>query len=127
MKPFYYFGLLGLALFEILNVYFIMPMPGSQEMKSLDIAYFLYAYRWLFRVVFGLMTIAGLKAAFSGKGKWIAALPLVLTLGIVYLFNFKMVADKMFLQAQNLTRGNRQYRSHQHEVRDVLLRKEPRR
>jgi len=39
MKKLFYFGLLGLGLFEILNVYFIMPMPGSQQMNSIDVAF----------------------------------------------------------------------------------------
>src|SRR5688572_20624908 len=62
MKKLFYIGLAGLALFEILKVYFIMPMPGSQEMDSIDIAYFLHKYRWSFRVVFGLMIIAGSRS-----------------------------------------------------------------
>ena len=41
MKKLFYIGLIGLGLFEILKVYFIMPMPGSQQMESIDIAYFL--------------------------------------------------------------------------------------
>ena len=32
----FYLGIVGLLLFEITNVYFIMPMPGSQRMESLD-------------------------------------------------------------------------------------------
>ena len=51
MKKIFYFGFIGLILFEIANVYFIMPMPGSQRMNSIDLAYFLYSWRWLFRAV----------------------------------------------------------------------------
>ena len=58
MRTFFYAGLIGLLLFEIANVYFIMPMPGSQEMNSIDLAYFLYRWRWVFRVIFGVMIIA---------------------------------------------------------------------
>ena len=39
-KNCFYAGIAGLILFEIANVYFIMPMPGSQQMDSLAIAYF---------------------------------------------------------------------------------------
>jgi hypothetical protein len=49
MKKLFYLGLLGLACFEVANVYFIMPMPGSQRMRSIDTAYFLYTWRWAFR------------------------------------------------------------------------------
>ena len=31
---------------ELANVVFIMPMPGSQQMNSIDLAYFLYQWRW---------------------------------------------------------------------------------
>ena len=58
MKKVFYLGLIGLFLFEIANVYFIMPMPGSQEVNSLDVAYFLYTWRWFFRVLFILMILA---------------------------------------------------------------------
>ncbi len=101
MKSLYYIGFLGIIIFEILNVYFIMPMPGSQEMNSLGTAFYLYSYRWFFRGVFGLMILSGLKLVFLGKRKWIPVLPLVVVALVVYLFNFKMVADKMFLQPQN--------------------------
>ena len=40
MKKIFWFGLIGLLLFEIANVYFIMPMPGSQQMDSIDLAPF---------------------------------------------------------------------------------------
>ena len=62
MKKIFYAGITGLILFEILNVYLIMPMPGSQRMNSIDIAYFLYQYRWAFRGLFGVMALAGLLA-----------------------------------------------------------------
>ena len=63
MKMFFWLGLIGLLLFEVLNVYFIMPMPGSQQMNSIDAAYFLYKWRWVFRGLFGLMIIIGLVRA----------------------------------------------------------------
>ena len=42
MKNLFYASVVGLVLFEIANVYFIMPMPGSQEINSIDLAYWLY-------------------------------------------------------------------------------------
>lgn len=102
MKALYYCGLLGLALFEIANVYFIMPMPGSQQYDSVDLAYFLYSYRWVFRVVFALMIIAGARAVFQGKRKWIPVVAALPVLFIVYMFNFSMTADHMFLQPKSL-------------------------
>lgn len=101
MKKLFYIGTIGIALFEILNVYFIMPMPGSQRMNSLDLAYFLYSYRWFFRVAFALMVVAGAGSAFKAS-KWIPAVVAILALVVVYMFNFKMVADQMFKQPANL-------------------------
>lgn len=103
MKKLFYIGLAGLALFEILKVYFIMPMPGSQRMESIDVAYFLTLYRWYFRAVFVVLIIIGSLRAFQIRHKWIPALVLVFAIAIVYLFNFVMLADKMFLQPETLT------------------------
>lgn len=97
MKKLFYFGVLGLILFEIANVYFIMPMPGSQEMNSIDLAYFLYTWRWVFRALFGLMILIGLFKA-QWKRKWLLLIPLALLAVVIYMANFKMAADHMFYQ-----------------------------
>lgn len=109
MKKFFYFGLLGLALFEIANVYFIMPMPGSQRMNSINLAYFLYSWRWAFRIMFIVMIMVGSVDAFSVKKKWlwVPVLAIIPALLIVYQFNFKMVADHMFLQPEKLAFKNK--------------------
>jgi hypothetical protein len=101
MQKLYYAGIAGLVLFEILNVYFIMPMPGSQEMRSIDVAYFLYSWRWVFRSVFGLLILGGILQAFRFQ-KWVAIPFLLLATIVTYAFNFKMTADHMFLQPQTL-------------------------
>lgn len=96
MKKWFYAGLAGLVVFEVLKIYFIMPMPGSQRMNSLEFAYFLHTCRWAFRGVFLLMLALGIKDAFAVPRKWV---PAVLTLAggaIVGYFNFKMSADHMF-------------------------------
>lgn len=97
MKKLFYIGVIGLILFEIANVYFIMPMPGSQQMRSIDVAYFLYSYRWVFRVIFGLLLLLGLLKAFEAK-RWLAVIALVAVGGVAYMFNFRMAADHMFYQ-----------------------------
>lgn len=101
MKKIFYISLVGLVIFEILNVYFIMPMPGSQRMNSLDLAYMLYSYRWVFRAVFGLMIFAVAGSAFKAS-KWIAIGAAVIAFAMVYIFNFNMAADQMFKQPVNL-------------------------
>jgi hypothetical protein len=107
MKKLYYIGLLGLGLFEILNVYFIMPMPGSQQVNSVDLAYLFYTYRWFFRIAFVSMIAVGAISAFSGSKKWIPALAALPVIGIIYMFNFRMTADQMFLQPQTLVFNSR--------------------
>ncbi len=144
MKKLFYLGILGLILFEIANVYFIMPMPGSQDMNSIDAAYFLYSWRWLFRGLLGLMVVLGLKSAFSSS-KWLPIIPILALMGIVYETNFVMAADTMFYQpkvlavkniGENKVENNRlvigvthegqakaypiQYLGYHHQVRDTL-------
>ena len=46
MKKLFYIGILLLVGFELANVYFILPMPGSQEMDSVGLAHYLYTWRW---------------------------------------------------------------------------------
>ncbi|HET6994559.1 MAG TPA: DUF3179 domain-containing (seleno)protein [Chitinophagaceae bacterium] len=103
MKKLFWFGWLGLLLFELANVYFIMPMPGSQQMNSIDLAYFLYSWRWAFRVLFGLMIVIGLfRGHWSRKWKWALVIPIVLLLAVIYMANFSMAADAMFKQPKQL-------------------------
>jgi Protein of unknown function (DUF3179) len=97
MKKYFWLGFLGLFLFEIANVYFIMPMPGSQRMNSINIAYFLYKWRWVFRGIFLLMIIVGLFKS-NWKRKWVPVLPLLLLAAVGYMANFKMAADALFKQ-----------------------------
>jgi hypothetical protein len=101
MKKLFYFGLIGLLLFEVANVYFIMPMPGSQKMNSIDTAYFLYRWRWVFRGLFVLLLLIGLFKA-NWKRKWTVAIPLLIVGGIIYMANFIMAADHMFYQPKKV-------------------------
>ena len=103
MRKLFYVGIVGIILFEILNVYFIMPMPGSQRMNSIAIAYFLYSYRWYFRIAFALLVIIGIRDAFQTRRKWVPAIASIAAIAVVYLFNFEMVADHMFKQPSQLT------------------------
>lgn len=105
MKTLFYVGIAGLILFEIANVYFIMPLPGSQRMRSIDVAYFLYTWRWAFRIGFGLLALAGVIAAWRARGwrRWLVPGLLVLAAGVAYATNFEMAADTMFYQPETLT------------------------
>ncbi|HEX5171416.1 MAG TPA: DUF3179 domain-containing (seleno)protein [Cyclobacteriaceae bacterium] len=103
MKKIFYLGIAGLAILEILKVYFIMPMPGSQTMESLDAAYFIHTYRWYFRVLFCLMVVTGSLRAFQIEWKWVPVLALLLVGIVVYYFNFKMTAESIFKEPQVLS------------------------
>ena len=105
MKKLFYAGLVLLVLFEIADVYFIMPMPGSQRMTSIDFAYRLYSWRWLFRAIFAVMIVAGAASAWRapGRQKFAAPMALVLAAIIVYVLNFQMSADHMFVAPASVT------------------------
>jgi hypothetical protein len=100
ISPFW-IALLLLVCFEAANVYFIMPMPGSQQIDSLEVAYFLYRWRWFYRVIFGIGLLAGLFKD-NYKRKWLQVASLVLVGLVVYMINFQMAADKMFRQVKTL-------------------------
>lgn len=101
VKPLFYAGIAGLVLFEVASVYFIMPMPGSQRMESLGLAYFLYRWRWAFRAIFGVMVVVGALPAFRASW-WKALAALAPAFAVVYMFNAEMSAEKMFYQPRSL-------------------------
>jgi Protein of unknown function (DUF3179) len=102
MKKLFYIGIIGLVLFEILNVYFIMPMPGSQQIRSIDMAYFFYTYRWIFRGFFGFLTLIGIYPMVQSK-RWIVVLGCILVGIVTYATNFEMAADTMFYEPETLS------------------------
>jgi len=97
-------GLLILLATEILRVYFIMPFPGSQRANTIDIAYFISKYIWFFRV-FGLILFVPAMFYVFRHSKWWKKILLgffvLLYATIFYFFNFKFLADKMFIQPQH--------------------------
>ena len=103
-KSLFYVGIALLVLFEIANVYFIMPMPFSQRARSIDIAYWLHSWRWLFRAVFGAMILAGVLPAWRapGRRRLLAPISLVVVAVVAYAMNFQMSADHMFLAPASL-------------------------
>ncbi|HRI33792.1 MAG TPA: DUF3179 domain-containing (seleno)protein [Saprospiraceae bacterium] len=101
MKKLFYWACLGLIMFEIANVYFIMPIPGSQEINSIQVAYFLFSWRWWFRILFSLLIIIGLYNSFN-QSKILLLASILLVGIIIYYTNFEMSADHMFLPVENL-------------------------
>jgi hypothetical protein len=59
----------ALAVYEVASVWFIMPLPGSQRLRSLDVAYALHEWRWVVRLTLGTLWFAGLVTAWRG-GRW---------------------------------------------------------
>ncbi len=88
-------AIIALIIFEITRVYFIMPMPGSQRMQSIDLAYFLHSYRWLFRIMLSIVMILSIKTMLKRYLKT-GLLMILLLGGIAYATNFPMSADTMF-------------------------------
>ncbi len=104
MKKIFYIGINLLVLFELANVYFIMPMPGSQRMASIDLAYLLYTWRWLFRAIFVAMIVAGAGPAWRTPSRKRFAVPVLFVLAAVvaYAVNFQMAADRMFIAPKSV-------------------------
>jgi len=97
-------GFLILFAAEILRVYFIMPFPGSQRSDTIQIAYFLNNYIWLFRILGLILIISPLLYIFRNSRWWrkiLLAIFVLLYAGVFYLVNFKFLADKMFYQPQH--------------------------
>ena len=94
-------GLLLLILFECARVYLIMPMPGSQNFDSIEIAYFLGSNKWIIRIVGYLMLSVPLVLILRNgvkKEKLIIGGLTAIYLIVFYVFTFQMEADKMFYQ-----------------------------
>lgn len=100
MRKLFIVGVAGLLLLELANVYFIMPMPGSQRMRSVDAAYRIYQWRWPLRAVFGAMILAGALPAWRtpGRRRWLVPASLAVLAVAAYAVNFRMAADQMFRQ-----------------------------
>ena len=109
MRPLLFLlGILLLLVPEILRVYYIMPFPGSQEdvatdLRQVNIAYWLHTNIWWVRLI-GLALIIGPCLHYIRQGNWwkrvAVVVPVALAATVFYLFNFKFMADKMFLPVE---------------------------
>jgi len=98
-------GVLTLLGPEILRVYYIMPFPGSQAdeptgLQQVRIAYWLHHNIWWIRLI-SLALAIGPFVYYLRRGGWgkrvAVLLPAALCALVFYAFNFKFMADKMFL------------------------------
>ncbi len=97
-------GILLLIGIEIARVYFIMPFPGSQVDDVIAVAYFIQTYIWLFRMVGIAMISYPAFIYLLGNNpsiKWTVAAVLGFWVIVVYAFNFRFLADKMFYQPEH--------------------------
>jgi hypothetical protein len=97
MRKFFYAGAIGWILFEAMNVYFIMPFPGSQKSDSIDLAFFLYQSRWNLRIVFLFAMALGFLPALRSH-RWITLALLAAGAVMAFVVNRQMAADHMFYQ-----------------------------
>ncbi|MBX2979462.1 MAG: DUF3179 domain-containing protein [Flavobacteriales bacterium] len=115
MRPLLFIaGVILVLVPEVLRVYYIMPFPGSQQdvpgdARHVDIAYWLHNNIWWLRLI-GSALIVGPAIHYLRQGGWgrriAVVLPIVLCVVVVYAFNFRFMADKMFLvQEQKVLRS----------------------
>jgi hypothetical protein len=101
MRRLFILGFLVAVITEILRVYFIMPMPGSQSLNFIQWAYFIHQWRWIFRILGVALMFVGFLSIWKQRPILTFSL-LTVYLAVTLLFNFKLSADKMFYQPANL-------------------------
>ena len=92
--------------FEILRVYLIMPFPGSQYDNTINIAYFLSRNLWWIRLLLLGIVIWQLYRFVRFKRFWKLGISMffILLYGLIaYFLNYRLSADKMFLQPEQVT------------------------
>ena len=102
-------GLILLIIFECARVYLIMPLPGSQNFNSIDIAYFLGSNKWTIRLIGYLITLVPCILIIKNghkKEKIIIGLLAIVYIIVFYVFTFQMEADKMFYQPTKVVTTN---------------------
>lgn len=96
-------GIILLIAVEIARVYFIMPFPGSQESDTIELAYFIHLNIIWIRIIGWLLILFPVFYYFrfgTWKSRVAVGILLVAYAVVAYLFNFKFLADKMFLQPE---------------------------
>lgn len=100
------FALLVLLAAEVLRVYWIMPLPGSQQGDTLGAAYALHRWILAVRILAGGAALWA-AARLLARGRWPARVLVVLSLALLgfvaYQTNGPMSADVMFRQPTALT------------------------
>ena len=108
MKKLFAVGVIGVIAFEIANVYFVMPLPGSQRMRSIDVAYLIYSMRWVARAAFGAAIVAGAPTVWRTVSwqKWLMPASLLVAGLVIYVVNFQMAADHLIRKPAAMSRSD---------------------
>jgi hypothetical protein len=96
MRRIFIWSLLLIAVFELFRTYLVMPLPGSQELESVQLAWALHHFRWWIRCAVALIVLISLKQTFQEKRKWLPVLMLLIAAGAVYVSNFILTAESLF-------------------------------
>jgi len=103
MKKIFYCALLLLFAFEFSLIYLLKPFPGSQQLHSIELIYFLYSYRFyieiplVFTLLYSIFRII--------KTKPFTKTPLFVGLAVLffcYVFHFILVAENRFKQPKTI-------------------------
>jgi hypothetical protein len=100
MRALLFLSVFLLIALEFFLVYFIMPLPGSQRMNSLPLAYFLWQWRWALRLLFALAA-AFIAWRHPRARHWSALIFIAVFAAVAYAFNGPMSASGMFAPITN--------------------------
>jgi hypothetical protein len=68
-----------------------MPMPGSQEMNSIDVAYFLNKWRWVIHgFVWSNDRCRTFQSDLETEMEMVVGYPIAIVATIIFMANFKM-------------------------------------
>ena len=97
-------ALAALVLLEVALVWFIMPLPGSQRIRSLDLGFLLHSWRWPLRILLLTGLAAGLPALARARParRVLGAAAALLAGALIWFTNFRMPADRIFRQPTTL-------------------------
>ena len=97
-------ALVVLALVEAAAVWFIMPLPGSQRVRSVEVAYALHQARWPVRALCLALLVWGMPtlSASNRARRLVTAVLACLAGGITYASNFVLPADVLFRQPDHV-------------------------
>jgi hypothetical protein len=104
LRRLFYVSVVLLAAYELVRVYLIMPLPGSQRMQSIAVAYALHSWRWPIRVAFATLIALGVRSAWRGGTlpKILVPFAIALVAAAAYGGNVFMSADRIFIAPRSV-------------------------